>query len=111
MEQPIADLSSSLGPLHGFVSCGNQGDRSLRSRQGFQWKKTDQEGKGRQALRYRIWNSGPSSKKLYKGKIQAFGTKSGLFWDHFCTFLGLLVVIFIKMPKNLQKAKKASKTV
>ena len=64
-----------------------------------------------QALRYRIWNSGPSSKKLYKGKIQAFGTKSGLFWDHFCTFLGLLVVIFIKMPKNLQKAKKASKTV
>ena len=38
-------------------------------------------------------------------------TKLGLFWDHFYTLLGLLVVIFIKMPQNLQKAKKALKTV
>ena len=35
----------------------------------------------------------------------------GLFWDHFHTLLGLLVVIFIKMSQNLQKAKKALKTV
>jgi hypothetical protein len=52
---------------------------------------------------------GPSSKKLHKGKIWDFGTKLGLFWDHFYTFLGLLVVIFIKMPQNLQKAKKGFK--
>jgi len=54
---------------------------------------------------------GPSLKKLHKGKIWDFGTKLGLFWDHFYTLLGLLVVIFIKMPQNLQKAKKALKTV
>ena len=65
----------------------------------------------KQALQYRIWNLGPSSKKLHKGKIWDFGTKLGLFWDHFYTLLGLLVVIFIKMPQNLQKAKKALKTV
>ena len=53
---------------------------------------------------------GPSSKKLHKGKFWDFGTKLGLFWDHFYTFLGLLVVIFIKMPQNSQKAKKAFKT-
>ena len=64
-----------------------------------------------QALQYRIWNLGPSSRKLHKGKIWDFGTKLGLFWDHFYTLLGLLVVIFIKMPQNLQKAKKALKTV
>ena len=64
-----------------------------------------------QALQYRIWNLGPSSKKLHKGKIWDFGTKLGLFWDHFYTLLGLLVVIFIKMPQNLQKTKKALKTV
>ena len=62
-----------------------------------------------QALQYRIWNLGPSSKKLLKGKIWDFGTKLGLFWDHFYTLLGLLFVIFIKMPQNLQKAKKALK--
>ena len=59
-----------------------------------------------QALQYRIWNLGPSSKKLHKGKIWDFGTKLGLFWDHFYTLLGLLVVIFIKMPQNLQKGFK-----
>ena len=64
-----------------------------------------------QALQYRIWSLGPSSRKLHKGKIWDFGTKLGLFWDHFYTLLGLLVVIFIKMPQNLQKAKKALKTV
>jgi hypothetical protein len=52
---------------------------------------------------------GPSSRKLHKGKIWDFGTKLGLFWDHFYTLLGLLVVIFIKMPQNLQKAKKGFK--
>ena len=66
---------------------------------------------GNQALQYRIWDLGPSSRKLRKGKIWDFGTKLGLFWDHFYTLLGLLVVIFIKMPQNLQKAKKALKTV
>ena len=59
-----------------------------------------------QALQYRIWNLGPSSKKLHKGNIWDFGTKLGLFWDHFYTLLGLLVVIFIKMPQNLQKGFK-----
>jgi hypothetical protein len=54
---------------------------------------------------------GPSSIKLHKGKIWDFGTKLGLFWDHFYTFLGLLVVIFIKMPQNLQKAKKGFKNL
>ena len=49
---------------------------------------------------------GPSSKKLHKGNIWDFGTKLGLFWDHFYTLLGLLVVIFIKMPQNLQKGFK-----
>ena len=61
----------------------------------------------KQALQYRIWNLGPSSKKLHKGKIWDFRTKLGLFWDHFYTLLGLLVIIFIKMPQNFQKAKKA----
>ena len=46
-----------------------------------------------------------------KEKIWDFGTKLGLFWDHFHTLLGLFVVIFIKMPQNLQKANKALKTV
>ena len=50
-------------------------------------------------------------KKAPQRQIWDFGTKLGLFWDHFYTLLGLLVVIFIKMPQNLQKAKKALKTV
>ena len=37
------------------------------------------------------------------------GTKLRLLWYHFYKFLGLLVVIFIKMPQNLQKAKKGFK--
>jgi len=40
----------------------------------------------KQALQYRIWNLGPSSKKLHKGKIWDFGNKLGLFWDHFIPF-------------------------
>ena len=47
-----------------------------------------------QALRYRIWDLGLGSQTRYKGKIWAFWTKPGLFWDHFGTFLGLFVVIF-----------------
>ena len=43
----------------------------------------------KQALRYRIWDLGLGSKTRYNGKIWAFWTKSGLFWDHFGTFLGL----------------------
>ena len=35
-----------------------------------------------QALRYKIWDLGLASKSHYKGKIWAFGTKLGLFWDH-----------------------------
>ena len=40
-----------------------------------------------QALQYRIWNLGPSSKKLHKGKIWDFGTKLGLFWDQIWTLV------------------------
>ena len=39
-----------------------------------------------QALRYRIWDLGLGSKTRYKGKIWAFWTKSGLFWDLSGTF-------------------------
>ena len=57
----------------------------------------------KQALQNR--NLGPSSKKHHNGKIQAFGTKSGLFWDHCWTFLGLLVIIFMKLQKTCKKDK------
>ena len=50
-------------------------------------------------------------KKAPQSKICDFGTKLGLFWDHFYTLLGLLVIIFIKMPQNSQKAKKPLKPV
>jgi hypothetical protein len=53
-----------------------------------------------QALRYRIWDLGLGSKTRYKGKIWDFWTKSGLFWDHFGTFLGLFVVILMILPQN-----------
>ena len=53
-----------------------------------------------QALRYRIWDLGLGSKTCYNGKIWAFWTKSGLFWDHFGTFLGLFVVILMILPQN-----------
>ena len=35
---------------------------------------------------YGIWDL---TQNLYKGKIQALEAKLGLFWDHFCNFLGL----------------------
>ena len=54
----------------------------------------------KQALRYRIWDLGLGSKTRYNGKIWAFWTKSGLFWDHFGTFLGLFVVILMILPQN-----------
>ena len=65
-----------------------------------------EKNKKKWAYQYRIWNSEPSSRKHYKDKIKAFWAKSGLFWDHFWTFPGLLVAIFIKMLLDLQKAKK-----
>ena len=55
----------------------------------------------KQALRYRIWDLGLGSKTRYKGKIWAFWTKSGLFWDHFGTFPGLYVAIFMKTTAKL----------
>ena len=55
----------------------------------------------KQALQYRIWDLGLNPKNPYKGKIQAFGAKLGLFWDQ--SFLGLLVVIFMKMQKTCKK--------
>ena len=52
--------------------------------------------KNTQALQYGIWNLGLASKSHYKCKIWTFGTKMGLFWDSFGTFLGLLAAIYIK---------------
>ena len=49
---------------------------------------------------YGIWDL--TRKILTKGKILAFEVKLGLFWDHFWIFLGLLVVIFMKI-KNTRK--------
>ena len=60
---------------------------------------------GNQALQYRIWDLPQESSIKAK-----FGTL-GLFWDHFYTLLGVLVIIFIKLPQNLQKVKQALKTV
>ena len=54
-----------------------------------------------QALRYRIWDLGLGSKTPCKGKIWAFWTKPGLFWDHFGTFSGLVVAIFTKTTAKL----------
>ena len=59
-----------------------------------------------QALRYKIWDLGLASKSHYKGKIWAFGTKLGLFWDHFWTFPGLLSRYFHENAKNVQKGQK-----
>ena len=50
-------------------------------------------------------------KSSTKAKFGTLGLNWDFFWDHFHTLLGLLVVIFIKMPQNLQKAKKDLKTV
>ena len=62
-------------------------------------------GGGRQALRYKIWDLGLASKSHYKGKIWAFGTKLGLFWDHFWTFPGLLSRYFHENAKNVRKGQ------
>ena len=59
-----------------------------------------------QALRYKIWDLGLASKSHYKGKIWAFGTKLGLFWDHFLTFPGLLSRYFHENAKNVRKGQK-----
>ena len=56
-----------------------------------------------QALRYKIWDLGLASKSHYKGKIWAFGTKLGLFWDHFWTFPGLLSRYFHENAKKREK--------
>ena len=58
-----------------------------------------------QALRYKIWDLGLASKSHYKGKIWAFGTKLGLFWDHFWTFPGLLGRYFHENAKNVRKVQ------
>ena len=58
-----------------------------------------------QALRYKIWDLGLASKSHYKGKIWAFGTKLGLFWDHFWTFPGLLSRYFHENAKNVRKGQ------
>ena len=47
---------------------------------------------------------GLNSKNPYKGKIQAFGAKLGLFWDHFWTFLGLCRH-FHEMEKTCKKPR------
>ena len=39
-------------------------------------------------------------------KFRPLGLNRDFFWDHFWTFPGLLVVIFIKMLLSLQKANK-----
>ena len=57
-----------------------------------------------QALQNRIWDLGLNSKNPYKGKIQAFGAKLGLFWDHFWTFLGLCRY-FHEMEKTCKKPR------
>ena len=59
----------------------------------------------KQALRYKIWDLGLASKSHYKGKIWAFGTKLGLFWDHFWTFPGLLSRYFHENAKNVRKGQ------
>ena len=56
----------------------------------------------KQALQNRLWDLWFNSKNPYKGKIQAFGAKLGLFWDHFWTFLGLCRH-FHENEKNMQK--------
>ena len=56
-----------------------------------------------QALRYKIWDLGLASKSHYKGKIWAFGTKLGLFWDHFWTFPGLLSRYFHESAKRAKQ--------
>ena len=63
------------------------------------------EGPVKQALRYKIWDLGLASKSHYKGKIWAFGTKLGLFWDHFWTFPGLLSRYFHENAKNVRKGQ------
>ena len=69
-------------------------------------KEIKPNGPGLQALRYKIWDLGLASKSHYKGKIWAFGTKLGLFWDHFWTFPGLLSRYFHENAKNVQKGQK-----
>ena len=63
------------------------------------------ESRNLQALRYKIWDLGLASKSHYKGKIWAFGTKLGLFWDHFWTFPGLLSRYFHENAKNVRKGQ------
>ena len=58
-----------------------------------------------QALRYKIWDLGLASKSHDKGKIWAFGTNLGLFWDHFWTFPGLLSRYFHENAKNVRKGQ------
>ena len=48
---------------------------------------------------------GLASKSHYTGKIWAFGTKLGLFWDHFWTFPGLLSRYFHENAKNVRKGQ------
>ena len=48
-----------------------------------------------QKLNFGLW--------VFFGTILAFGTKLGLFWDHFGTGLVLLVDIFIKNATKLTK--------
>ena len=52
-----------------------------------------------QALQNRIQDLELNSKNSYKGKIQAFEAKLGLFWEHFGTFWNF-VVIFMKMEEK-----------
>ena len=62
-----------------------------------------------QGDRYRIWNLGPSEgflKKHHKGKNKAFGTKLGLFWDHFWTFSETFSRYFHENAKTREKGKK-----
>ena len=42
-----------------------------------------------------------------KAKIRPLGQNRD-FWDHFWTFSGLLVVIYMKRAKNMQKGQKMS---
>ena len=104
------DLKFLVGGPKSIYTTGNPG---VTVKLGTLSEKTRKSGKTNnlieeilQAYQYRIWNSEPSSRKHYKDKIKAFWAKLGLFWDHFWTFLGFLVVIFIKMLLDLQKAKK-----
>merc|ERR1719460_2029228 len=63
----------------------------------------------KQALEYRIWNLGPSSKKLHKGKIWDFGTKLGLFLGPFLYLSGTFSRYFHKNAAKLTKGKKGFK--